>query len=219
VQNEGRDHLDRRARLRADRLPHRRADGLHARPGHLRSRRQQALSNITARTDEALDCAEIRLRQLVLKTENEIEPRSESHGLQLKGAGERIRKLEAELAGAQQTIDEILKTVNGIVKRRIDATKDDVARLAVKTLSSKVMGGSLGDSGLTQIGEITQLRQQVEGINSTLGTRIARMEKNDQAAFRLIAQSAARTAVSDELIRRAQERRAERWWRRLSFWS
>ena len=45
------------------------------------------------------------------------------------------------------------------------------------------------------------------------------MEKNDQAAFRLIAQSAARTAVSGELIRRAQERRAERWWRRLSFWS
>lgn len=137
------------------------------------------------------------------------EQRAESHGLQLKGAGERIRKLEAELAGTQRTVDELLQ------RPAEGASLDLAARTAVKNLRTEVFGGSLGPSGLTKIGELTQLRQQVEGINSNLGNRVVLMEKREQTAFRVIAEGAARLAVRTELERREKERRSRPWWRRV----
>jgi hypothetical protein len=113
------------------------------------------------------------------------------HSAQLKGAGERIRSIEAEMEGMTRTVD-------AMIQRDVPLGDDDVRRLR-----AQILGGNMPGDGMPVIGELSELRQQVEGINSRLGQRLDRMEQREGVALRLIAERAARRIVRQEsLLRR-----------------
>lgn len=107
------------------------------------------------------------------------------HSSQLKGAGERIRKLEAELAATNATVGGVLreappgavtallpaKAVKAVKTAPQSVKMPNYTDLKVKALRAEMLGGSDVD-GMPIVGAVSELRQQVEGINSNLSRRV-----------------------------------------------
>jgi len=104
------------------------------------------------------------------------------HSSQLKGAGERIRKLEAELAATNATVGGVLReappgAVTALLPAKAVKTAPQSVKmpnytdLKVKALRAEMLGGSDVD-GMPIVGAVSELRQQVEGINSNLSRRV-----------------------------------------------
>lgn len=122
------------------------------------------------------------------------------HGAQLKGAGERIRSIEAELVAVQRTVD-------GLLQRGIPIDDSDVRRLR-----AEILGGSLPGDGLPVEGALSELRQQVEGINTRVMSELGRLANMDRVSLRVIAEGAARRELRNELAQRRS------LWDRLVGW-
>jgi hypothetical protein len=156
------------------------------------------------------------LNQGIVNTNERLVETSNSvrmHSAQLKGAGERIRKTEGQLAANTMTIDSILTTATkptGDVQSGV--TRSAFLDLAnkVDTLAIRTLGGSTSE-GLPVPGEITQLRLQVEGINSNLGRQVDLCRKEQGSLGARVA-----NAVADHARRLREKTLPVRLWRWLT---
>jgi len=124
-------------------------------------------------------------------------PRLDMHSAQLKGAGERIRTIEAKLEAVERSIDGALSQP----KRDLGAVTGSISRLRVELL-----GGTMPPNNMPVIGAVSELRTQVEGINSRLGNKVDRMVNLDRTVVATVARDAARKEV------REIELRKQPWW-------
>tara|TARA_R110002094_G_scaffold220250_1_gene192798 strand:- start:32839 stop:33474 length:636 start_codon:yes stop_codon:yes gene_type:complete len=107
------------------------------------------------------------------------------HSAQLKGAGERIRTIEANLASVDKTVSSMLKGLPNDYalppsrelsvqpRRKVSGSLID---RRVKALRVEILGGQDAD-GLPITGVVSDLRQQVEGINTNLGRKLATVQR------------------------------------------
>ena len=112
------------------------------------------------------------------------------HSAQLKGGGERIRKLEANAASMDLTLAGLLQrehnkntaeepTLPGDLTP-VQLTKPLAPNLGnerrIAKLRTEILGGTDPD-GLPITGVLADLRQQVEGINANLGNKVGSFSK------------------------------------------
>tara|TARA_R110002095_G_C4251957_1_gene240463 strand:- start:51604 stop:52224 length:621 start_codon:yes stop_codon:yes gene_type:complete len=102
------------------------------------------------------------------------------HSAQLKGAGERIRTIEANSASTDKTISSMLtgeqpatRELSVQPRRKVSGSLID---RRVKALRVEILGGQDAD-GLPIPGVVSDLRQQVEGINANLGRKLASVQR------------------------------------------
>lgn len=98
------------------------------------------------------------------------------------------------MAAMEKTVDRVLSgdddDVGASAARRLALL--DVAR-AVQKLRSDIFGGPADAGGMPKRGALTDLREQVEGINTNLGKRVKAVEGSQSAGARSAAQTAAVT--------------------------
>lgn len=102
------------------------------------------------------------------------------HSAQLKGTGERIRTIEANAASTDKTISSMLTgerpaphELSVQPRRKVSGSLID---RRVKALRTEILGGQDAD-GLPIPGVVSDLRQQVEGINANLGRKLASVQR------------------------------------------
>ncbi len=139
------------------------------------------------------------------------------HAAQLKGAGERIRTIEAKQASDSMTLDAILErltTVEGRPRPEFNSLKEAISRLR-----AEILGGTMPPNNMSVIGAVSELRAQVEGINSRLGNKVDRLVNLDKtvvstSAIALVAQDAARREVKELKEIAEAAKRAHSWLKR-----
>lgn len=133
------------------------------------------------------------------------------HSSQLKGAGERIRTIEGRQAADSRTLDSILWELDAIgmgeestevQRHRSPETQSD----DVKQLRAQVLGGK-DVNGLPIVGAVSELRQQVEGINTNLANSIKALAKQRQASMVNIA-----WRVANQVLEQRKPSWASRAW-------
>ena len=116
------------------------------------------------------------------------------HSAQLKGAGERIRKIEAGAVSLDATVNSLLSRglPEGVSPSREVAVQPrrkvngGLIDHRIAKLRTEILGGNDAD-GLPIAGVVSDLRQQVEGINSNLGRKIMSLSSSGVNVARQVA--------------------------------
>lgn len=113
------------------------------------------------------------------------------------------QKTDAELATLARNLDDTMV--------RVAADSAPSGKTEVDRLRTELLGGS-ADDGMPVPGRLSELRQQVEGINSGICNKVKRLESRNEQILKLSAQRAAERAVVAELDKRSG------WWQRFVRW-
>lgn len=126
-----------------------------------------------------------------------------------------LRRQESEESGQTATVDEVLRRVEALEG---STSLSEIGRM-VTNLRAEILGGTTSGA-MPVAGALSELRQQVEGINSTLGNKVSRLTREANDAVRTPDQI--RSLVRMELLaadrRMRAARKENRWFRQVYRW-